>query len=1286
MSGAGAAGETPRVTIVNIDSPDHQHSVGAPATPANHAPSVADSAGTTKDSVGSLKGLSKKLSNSLSFLKRGASESRADKLRKDVDFTEHTWPIDKLYEYYGSSPTEGLSGAQVLQNRNKYGWNRLTPPPTTPWYIKYLMQYANIFMLLLMAGGVLCFVAYSIDSEDATNLYLGVVLFLVVIVSATFGYLTEAKAENVMEGFKKLVPKKCRVLRDGHLVVLDAEELVPGDVVEIQDGDQVPADMRVVSAIDLKVDNSSLTGESEAQERYPELDKDAQGNLIVTPLESSNLMFYTTIATSGSGRAVVIATGDKTVMGQIAGLAMETGSNDKTQFQIEVDIFIKIISVIAIVIGVAFILIGTLAANAPAIDMVVFAIGIIVGTVPEGLLITLIVSLSLSAKHMYSKNVLVKGMPSVENLGSTTVIASDKTGTLTQNRMTVQHAWYNRELVQVPAARNRQHWRTVMKAATQHGPVYNPEDPTWVQLQKVATLCNNSRFILKDPNDDEKPAINLAKALEDPDFNMLDLNCTGDASESGLIKCVEMLRDVTDYHEANPKLHEIKFNSTNKWQLSIHRPEDAGPKTAPLMVLKGAPERVIRMCTKIMINGKEEPLTRELFDQFNQAYEALGAMGERVLGFAYKNMEGTPMDYAFTNKPEPNFDVKELVFVGLLSLIDPPREGVPEAVAKCKRGGIKVFMVTGDHPITAQAIARKVGIIDQEKLEKGKAAVIKGDDIREWQDIEDPVARQAKWDWALSHEQVVFARVSPAHKLLIVENCQRRGENVAVTGDGVNDAPALKKANTGIAMGISGKDVSKEAADMILIDDNFASIVNGIEEGRVIFDNLKKSITYTLASKLPQQIPFLLYVIARFPLAISTILILTIDIGCDMVPAISLAYEKSEADIMSRPPRNPATQRLVNRRLISHSYFQIGVMQAMSGFLAFMAVMNDYGYHWSTLPGIGLNWMEDPMLCRVNWSSTGIPTSRDCGYGCDEPEKTWNGQQTLYGAYEAKGIGFCQDGCPIPFNGTSDPFVESTQWGFRGRVDQGPLAGNYESGPLAGKSKADTAVCGRSCAWYASLTDDDKAFFVATHEGFLARLRAGVINPSNPFDYSPDAKFALILSQEEISQFEVYCGTSNKTHTLGAADTQYGFPGRGLAYSDNVAVVGSYYWWNARPQYWGNQAYQDNVLRLAQTAYFWGVLVSRWADLLICKTRKETIMNQGFSNRVLNFALLFETTVALLITYVPPLNTVWSTRPLNVVYLFVGVPYFIFIFAYDELRKLAIRRKPGGWVDQNAYW
>ena len=1190
--------------------------------------------------------------------------SRAEKLRQEIGFTEHTWPLDKVYEYYGATPTNGLSSAQVLQNREKYGWNRLTPPVVVPWWIKYLKCYADVFMMLLLFGGVLCFVAYGIDQSDPTNLYLGVVLIMVVFISATFGYLTESKADSVMEGFKKLVPKKTKVLRDGNISIIDAEELVPGDVVDFGDGDQVPADIRVAAANDVKVDNSSLTGEPEPQERYPDLQIGSNGKPVTVPLEAQNLMFYTTIIVAGSGRGVVIGTGDRTVMGQIAGLASESSSEEQTQFQKEVDVFIKYISVLAIMIGVTFILIGIFVAGADAIAMVVFAIGIIVGTVPEGLLLTLTVSLALSAKHMYSKNVLVKGMPSVENLGSTTVIASDKTGTLTQNRMTVQHAWYDGQLVTVPAARNLPQLKAAMRPGVIKGPKYDVESAGWQALQRVATLCNNSRFVLTDADDEDKPPLNLAEEIQTPDFNLLGLQCTGDASESALVKCVQLLRDVEEYHAANPKLHEIKFNSTNKWQLSIHKPEDPGAKS-PLMVFKGAPERVINRCTKILINGEAIPLTDEWKKKYQDSYESLGAMGERVLGFAMRNLDGIPMNFAFTNKPEPNFPTDGLTFVGLMSLIDPPREGVPEAVAKCKRARIKVYMVTGDHPITALAISKQVGIIDQDKWDAGKAIVVKGDDIRDWMDIEDPVERQAKWDWALDHEQIVFARVSPAHKLLIVENCQRRGENVAVTGDGVNDAPALKKANTGIAMGISGKDVSKEAADMILMDDNFASIVNGIEEGRVIFDNLKKSIAYTLASKFPEQIPFLLFVVISFPAAISTILILSIDLGCDMLPAISLAYEPKEADIMDRPPRNPEVERLVSRRLISFSYFQIGLIQTCAGFLAFMTVFNDYGYQWGNMIGRGITWESGTLWCRPQVGATGL-WAADCEFGCGEPKDTYQGAATLYGQALDENK-FCKDGCPIPFNGTADPFVESTQYGFRG----------YHENIFGSKEAATEAVCGRTCAWWSSLNDTIKAEFFAANDDYVSRLNAGVVDFDNPFNYG-GSEYALYLSREEDALFAGYCAAEN-------AD-QYGFPGREMLNEGERARQGSYYWWNGQVQFYPNVDSQKNVLYTGQTAYFAAVVISRTADLIICKTRKESLFTQGMRNRILNAGMCTMILFVCLVSYVPPFRIVWTTRPLYVLYMFIGIPYAMFIFVYDEIRKLIIRTYPRGWVFRNTYW
>lgn len=746
---------------------------------------------------------------------------------------------------------------------------------------------------------------------------------------------------------------------------------------------------------------------------------------------------------------------------------------------------------------------------------------------------------------------------------------------------------------------------------------------------------------MQDQYDDMKPPLDILVEQEKPDFNLLGLECTGDASESGLIKAVQLLRDVEDYRRKNPKIFEIKFNSANKWQLSIHKSEDPS-KEFPVLVLKGAPERVLKMCKNIMHNGEEVPLDSEWEQRYTQAYESLGGMGERVLGFAFKYMKDHSLDFQFTGKPQPNFPIDDLTFAGLLALIDPPREGVPEAVTRCKHARIKVFMVTGDHPITAQAIAKQVGIIDQEKWDAGRATVVKGDDIREWMDITNPVDRQAKWDAALKHEQIVWARVSPAHKLLIVENSQRLGEVVAVTGDGVNDAPALKKGDIGVAMGIAGKDVSKEAADMILMDDNFASIVNGVEEGRLIFDNLKKSIAYTLTSNIPEIGPFLLFITINIPLPLSTVLILCVDLGTDMIPAISLAYEQKESDIMDRPPRNAATDRLVNRRLISFAYFQIGVMQALAGFFTYMVVLNDYGYTPRILMGNGLSWSERSILCTLDKNLR----PNNCGYACEKPKDEIDGTKTLYGRWEdEKDLEFCTDGCQIPFPGTADPFVEFTDEGFRG----------------FGFGK--DAVCARTCDWFIGLSADE-----------LSQLRAA---------RGTDSNLALILTEEDEQLFSVYC---NLASGLGDRERSYGFPKRGAFDSKTEAPKNSFYWWNGEQQLWPNKDFQDNALMYAQSAYFVSIVVVQWSDLLIAKTRKLSIFEQGMKNGFMNFGLVFETVLALLFSYAAPLNTVFGTRPIHSLHWFTGVPWSILIFAYDEVRKMIIRANPKGWLDNFTYW
>merc|ERR1719334_1040638 len=733
------------------------------------------------------------------------------------------------------------------------GPNALRPPKTTPEWVKFCKQLFGGFAMLLWIGAILCFIAHSITAatyEDPSpdNLYLGIVLSAVVIVTGIFGYYQESKSSKIMETFKNLVPAQCLVLREGEFRSIKVDDLVVGDVVNVKSGDRIPADIRVVQSSNFKVDNSSLTGESEPQLRTNEFSDE-------NPMETRNVAFFSTYAVEGSARGVVIKCGDDTVMGRIASLASGLEVGD-TPIAREIEHFIHIITGVAVFLGVTFFIIAFILGY-NWLDAVIFLIGIIVANVPEGLLATVTVCLTLTAKRMAKKNCLVKNLEAVETLGSTSTICSDKTGTLTQNRMTVAHMWFDNQIVAADTTED------------QSGASYDTSSDTWIALSRIATICNRASFLKGQEN-----------------VPVLKRQTAGDASESALLKCVELsLGDVENRRLRNPKVVEIPFNSMNKYQVSIHETEDPKDKRY-LLVMKGAPERILDRCNKIMSNGKIHDMTQEWKDDFETAYMDLGGRGERVLGFCHEYLDETafPPGFAFDTE-ECNFPVTDLTFIGLMAMIDPPRAAVPDAVGKCRSAGIKVIMVTGDHPITAKAIAKGVGIISEgnETVEDiaarlnvplsevnprdAKACVVHGGELKD-------MTAEVLDDILKYHTEIVFARTSPQQKLIIVEGCQRLGAIVAVTGDGVNDSPALKKADIGIAMGIAGSDVSKQAADMILLDDNFASIVTGVEEGRLIFDNLKKSIAYTLTSNIPEISPFLLFILADVPLPLGTITIL----------------------------------------------------------------------------------------------------------------------------------------------------------------------------------------------------------------------------------------------------------------------------------------------------------------------------------------------------------------------------------------------------------------------------
>ncbi|XP_077011980.1 potassium-transporting ATPase alpha chain 2 [Tamandua tetradactyla] len=861
-----------------------------------------------------------------------------EELKKEVDLDDHKLNNKELENKYGTDIVTGLSSARAAELLARDGDNSLSPPKETPEIIKFLKQMVGGFSILLWIGAVLCWIAYGIQysndkSSSLDNVYLGSVLALVVILTGCFAYYQEAKSTNIMASFSKMIPKQALVIRDAEKKIIPAEQLVVGDIVEIKGGDQIPADIRLLSTQGCRVDNSSLTGESEPQSRSCDFTHE-------NPLETKNIAFYSTTCLEGTATGMVINTGDRTIIGQIASLASGVG-NEKTPIAIEIEHFVHIVAGVAVSIGILFFIIAV-SMKYHVLDSIIFFIGIIVANVPEGLLATVTVALSLTAKRMAKKNCLVKNLEAVETLGSTSIICSDKTGTLTQNRMTVAHLWFDNQIFMADTSEEHSNQ------------MFDQSSGTWASLSRIITLCNRAEF---KPGQENVPIMKRV--------------VVGDASETALLKFSEViLGDVMEIRKRNRKVAEIPFNSTNKFQLSIHETDDASDKRF-LLVMKGAPERVLEKCRTIMINGQEQPLDKNTADAFHTAYMELGGLGERVLGFChlYLPADEFPETYSF-DIDTMNFPTSNFCFVGLLSMIDPPRSTVPDAVTKCRSAGIKVIMITGDHPITAKAIAKSVGIISAnsetvediakrlnialEQVNKwdAKAAVVTGMELKDMspEQLDELIA---------NHSEIVFARTSPQQKLIIVESCQRQDAVVAVTGDGVNDSPALKKADIGIAMGIAGSDAAKNAADMVLLDDNFASIVTGVEEGRLIFDNLKKTIAYTLTKNIAELCPFLIYITVGLPLPIGTITILFIDLGTDIIPSIALAYEKAESDIMNRKPRHKKKDRLVNKPLALYSYLHIGLMQSLGAFVVYFAIYAQEGFTPNSLINLRVEWEKD---------------------------------------------------------------------------------------------------------------------------------------------------------------------------------------------------------------------------------------------------------------------------------------------------------------------------------------
>lgn len=1246
-----------------------------------------------------------------------------------------------LGERLKTSQERGLTKAEHDSRLQKYGLNQLTPPKTVPEWVKFLKNMTGFFSLLLLAGGVLCIIGYVLKKE-VENLYLGIVLFAVVLITGTFSYFQEKKSNDLMASFKNMMPNRCTVTRDGNPVEVVAEDLVIGDIVHIKAGDKMPADIRILECSDdMQVDNACLTGESEPCKRST---KCTDAN----PLETQNMAFFGTEVPKGSCKGVVVATGDNTVMGHIAKLTLNTGS-DKTPIGIELDRFIYIISAIAITLGVLFFIIGIFLGT-DLITNLVFMIGIIVANVPEGLLATVTLSLSLTAKRMSSKNVLVKNLQGVETLGSTSCICSDKTGTLTQNMMTVANVVYDGKIFDCECS---------MYAK----PTVDQTSKSYGHLLTIAALCNNAKW---DENSKFRKNRDHTPDMSHPQPFMEELlmgdgsvekrvmwKPLGDASESALLKYVQSVFDVDVFRNENPKLKEIPFNSSNKYQVSIHQTANSDKR---LLVMKGAPERILSRCDKVLINGNVEEFTPELRKHMEDLQTELSRKGLRVLGFAELELDPNvyPKDYVY-NSDVPNFPLGDdrdtfpqdiphtehiftkLCYVGMMAMIDPPRPQVPPAVEICKTAGIRVIMVTGDHPITAKAIAAKVGIIwgdteDDVQLRNEKKGLKEGDPgwedpamapaivVPGWDitpDLPDEI-----WDDILDHPQVVFARTSPEQKLIIVEHNQKRGEIVAVTGDGVNDAPALRKADIGIAMGIMGSAVSKEAADMILVDDNFASIVKGVGEGRLIFDNLKKSISYTLSSNIPELAPFLCFITIQVPLPLDTILILLIDLGTDMLPAISFAYENAEADIMKRPPRDSKRDRLVNKKLFTFSYLEVGVMQCLAALMSFFFVMNSFGFPASTLPSLGAydNWGKQTLYCQVKG-----------GYWYrelfDEQNKTvgfepYSGQVTNkeeFFAMFSQGYHYWDGGevvkCHFPSKNFRGPSKSSPNFSLSNEASYNTENGGYTAENIVVSKQSIDVLLDNHYYPYIPLAgrvspfwdrnwlraDTSKKSYVGLGSGAAASLLS--YQPLGYWDIndwnSTEAQTSSSSSEATSAVLSLIEGSEYKMlgHKL-FSDATF----KQTKDQDSFEYIYSLSFFDGDRQYANiaSRMIQKEALHYAQTAYFITIVIVQIADLLVCKTRMNSLIDQGMSNNAMNSSVIFELALAYILLYTPVLNNALRTRPLPFHCWLISFPYLIIVFSFDEVRKYLMRKtstvtenpetkqmlRDAGWIERNTYY
>lgn len=771
----------------------------------------------------------------------------------------HNEKIENIYKKFKTSKN-GINQNDANERLLKYGENKLKESKKKSFIVKFFSQFKDVMIILLLISAVISLVFGIVENNGYSEYLDAVIIFVIVILNATLGVVQESKAENAMESLKKMSQPNSKVIRDGKEVLIKTNELVVGDIVMLEAGDVVPADIRLIESASLKCDESMLTGESNPVEKVSDCVLPAKTALG----DRKNMCFSSSVITYGRGVGVVVATGQNAEIGKIAGFINKETDKEETTLQKSLNSFGKIITIIVLAVAVLIFLIDTFVTKQHWLESLMTAVVIAVAAVPESLMVVVTIILSIGVTKLVSKNVIIKRLHSVETLGCCEVICSDKTGTITQNKMTVRKVYFNHQILEV---------NKVQK-----------DDCEKLLLNMV--LCNDAKI--------------------------QNNSIIGDPTETALLDFAQKF----DYKKKSleksfVRVNEIPFDSNRKLMSTLNVKNDEY-----IQYTKGAVDEILTKCTKILDAGKIRKITDEDKQKIKQANTKLCSKALRVLGYAYRE-----------SKDKTDIKEQSLTFVGMSGMIDPPREEVFEALKKCKRAGMQAVMITGDHKDTAYAIAKELGIVEN------KSQVVDGiflDNFSDKQLIKE------------IHKYKVFTRVSPEHKVRIVKAFKALGKVVAMTGDGVNDAPSIKSADIGIGMGKSGTEVTKEVADMVLTDDNFATIVIAVEEGRKIYTNIQKTIQFLLSCNIAEVIAILLITLI-FPHAtfLVAVQILFINLVTDSLPAIALGMEQVEKDVMDHKPRKQ-TESIIAGRIGFNILYQ-GVLQALLVAGVFVLAKNLYG-------------------------------------------------------------------------------------------------------------------------------------------------------------------------------------------------------------------------------------------------------------------------------------------------------------------------------------------------------